>query len=215
MTPKRFLGLSTAFLVAGLVWLAAFVPVSATTMRRMDLPEVVSRADRVVHAVAVDERVYWDQEHRKIYTDTTFEVIEDLKGAGSPRVTVTMFGGTLNGWNMLIEGTPVFRTGDEVILFTSPRPGGSNNLVGFSQGVMQIVQDPETGARTARSFMPTGVTYIDSVGGRPTEVSRDPREAPLEEMKNEIRHLAESKDASPVIERHVSPIDRAEERRVP
>ena len=100
MTPKRALGLFATFLAAGLVWLAASPPAGATTMRRMDLPEVVGRADRVLHAIAVQNRVYWDKKSRKIYTDTTFDIMEELKGLGSPRVTVTMLGGTLNGFQM-------------------------------------------------------------------------------------------------------------------
>ncbi len=215
MTPKRSFDLFTAFLVSGLVLMAAFTPAGATTMRRMDLPEVVTRANRVVHAVAVEERVYWDHGHGRIFTDTTFEVLEDIKGLGSPRVTVTMLGGNLDGWDMRIEGTPIFRQGEEVILFTSPRPGGSNNLVGFSQGLMRIVEDPETGHKLARSFMPTGVSYIDKVGGQPAEVRRNLREAPLDEMKDEIRHLVDSKESSPLIEKRVSPVDGALQRRVP
>lgn len=213
MTPKRPMDLVTALLVSGLVWVAASTPSMATTMRRMDLPEVVNRADRVVHAVVIEERVYWDKSYRKIYTDTTFEVLEDIKGQGSPRVTVTMLGGTLNGFNMLVEGTPIFRSGEEVILFTSPRPGGAKNLVGFSQGLMRIHEDPETGLRMARSFMPTGVTYLDRAGGQ--KVSRNPREAELGEMKEELRRLVDAKEPSKQIESRPSTIDRAIDRRVP
>lgn len=213
MTPKRSIDLVTAFLVAGLLWVALSAPALATTMRRMDLPEVVHRADRVVHAVAVEERVYWDASHRKIYTDTTFEVMEDIKGVGSPRLTVTMMGGTIDTWNMLIEGTPVFRVGEEVILFTSPRPGGTYNLVGFAQGLMRIQEDPETGEKLARSFMPTGVTYLDRAGGQ--AVTRNPRVATLSEMKEELRRLVDTKESAPQIELRPSTIDRAIDRRVP
>src|SRR5215475_10130926 len=109
---------------------------AATTLRRMDLPELVSSADRVVYARAVASTVAWDPTGTQIFTDTTFEVIDSAKGQGPTTLTVTLLGGRIDPVEMLQEGTPVFAPGDEVVLFTADRPDGKCDLVGFTQGVM-------------------------------------------------------------------------------
>jgi hypothetical protein len=171
-------------------WLSASAPAIATTLRRMDLPELVGRAERIVHARAVNVNVHWNAAGTQILTDTTFEVLDQAKGQGPSRLTVTMLGGRIDPVEMSAEGTPVFQTGEEVVLFTSPGTDGAKNLVGFSQGVMRIGEDPQTGEKTATSEVPVGVTFVQMVGGRPTVTHPSRRSAPLPLLLDEIRRMA-------------------------
>jgi hypothetical protein len=122
--------------------LSGWSTAGATTLRLMDLTEMVQAADRVVRARATDAHVSWDAARKQIHTDTTFEVLETAKGEGPTSVTVTMLGGRIDPFEMRAEGTPVFRVGQEVILLTSSRPDGKEDIVGFSQGVFRILEDP-------------------------------------------------------------------------
>src|SRR5262245_35800514 len=149
-----------------------------TTLRPMDLPEMVRAADRVVHARATHVDVHWDAGHRKILTDTTFEVIEVAKGAGPSRLTVTTLGGRIDPIEMTVDGTPAFQVGEEVVLMTTPRPDGRKSIVGFSQGAFRIREDPRTGA-----------LYVS--GGPVAPAALIPRGVlPLEVFMENIRALA-------------------------
>ena len=180
-----------AWLAAATILLAGTGRAGATTLLRMDLPEIVNRADRVVHARAVDKKVYWDQAGRNIYTDTTFEVLDEAKGRGPKRFTVSFIGGRIDPVEVTVEGTPAFAIGEEVLLFTSARPDGKKNLVGFSQGVMRVSEDAETGEKVAVSETLTGITMVEPGHGAPAASRSERTVAPLGAMLDAIRKMVE------------------------
>jgi len=154
----------------------------ATTLRRMDLSEVVAVADRVVHARVVENRVYW-AEPGQILTDTTFEVLSDVKGSGPGTLTLTQLGGRIDPIELVVEGTPAFTPSEEVVLFTEPSPDGRRVIVGLSQGVMRVHFDPQTNTKIVRGeAIPEGVTFI---GGQ-----WQPSVVPLETLLGDVRRLA-------------------------
>jgi hypothetical protein len=174
-------------------WLAASAPAGATTLRRMDLPDLVAAADRIVHARAALNRVYWDPAGR-IYTDTVFDVVSDAKGLGPKQITVTQLGGRIDPIDMLVEGTPTFAVGDEVVLFTEQHPGGGRQIVGLSQGVMRVHADPDTGEMLVVSEAPgMGVTFV---GGRPQRTV-----APLETLLDRVRQMSAAGGKGPDLSR--------------
>jgi len=171
--------------ISGLVFVfLCFANVTfATTLRRMDLPEMVAVADRVVHARVAGNLVYWGAPGQ-ILTDTTFEVLSDVKGSGPKTLTVTQLGGRIDPVELHVEGTPVFTPSEEVVLFTEPTPGGRRVIVGLSQGVMRVQDDAETNEKVVRGeAAPEGVTFV---GGRP-QLST----VRLETLLGDIRRLAE------------------------
>lgn len=59
---------------------------------------------------------FW--ENKNIYTYTTLEIQNELKGnAGSQQIVVKQLGGTVGDITQSIEGTPHLETNDEVVLF--------------------------------------------------------------------------------------------------
>jgi hypothetical protein len=196
MTTRQVIGFVTICMVVASAWIALSAPAQATTLRRMELPEIVSRSDRIVHARAVDQRVYWDDAGRRIYTDTTFHVIDDVKGQGAERLTVTLLGGRISPVVMTVQGTPQFSVGEEVLLFTSPRPDGKKNLVGFSQGLMRVIADPYGGERVASSESPSEVTYVDVTGKGLAAAQAGQRRIPLGEALELVRQVAQQ-EATP------------------
>ena len=196
-----FCAIRTEAIIAGLAACLASAVLSrdagATTLRHMDLREMVQAADHVAHARVAATRVYWDDAHRRILTDTEFDVIEEAKGAGPKRLTVTMPGGRIDPIEMRTEGTPEFSAGEEVVLMTIPAPDGRKNIVGFSQGVLRVHVDPRTGDRF--------VTAADSAASTPgagpgiSEATGHPSRAlrPLSAFMAGIRALVSKGGAQP------------------
>jgi hypothetical protein len=168
--------------------LIASAPARATTLRKMDLPELVSSADRVVYARAISNTTYWDETQTQIYTDTAFEVLSEAKGSGPAVVIVNMLGGRIDPIEMRADGTPEFLEGDEVVLFTLNRPDGMSNLVGFSQGVMRVEQEENTGDKIAVSTVPVGVEYLSS-GLQPTPVRPSLLRTKLTMLLDDVRQI--------------------------
>ena len=161
---------------------ATVTPAGATTLRRMDLPEMVLAADRIVHARAVGNRVRWNETGSQILTDTEFEVLDDAKGTGPKKLTISQLGGRIDPIEMIVEGTPAFAVGEEVVLFTEPQAGESRQIVGLSQGVARVRTDPVTGDAIAVSEVPGGASFV---GGNPRRGA-----PPLETLLEQVRQLA-------------------------
>jgi hypothetical protein len=192
MSSARRFGAGGAFLILGLTLfstLGTATPASATTLRRLELPEMVAVSDRIVHARVVRNRVYWNADHTRIFTDTDFDVIADAKGMGPNKLTITQLGGRIDPIDVQVEGTPTFAVGEETILFTQLHPNGQRLIVGMSQGVMRISEDASTGAKVATSQVPGNVTFV---GGRPQRGG-----APLDVMLDQIRQMAAGASRAP------------------
>jgi hypothetical protein len=172
--------------VACLGLLVTSAPARATTLRKMDLPELVSEADRVVHARAVDSTVYWDPTGTQIYTDTSFEVLAEAKGQGPSTLVVSLLGGRIDPVEMREDGAPSFALGDEFVLFALNRPDGKMNVLGFTQGVMRVITDAG-GDKIAVSEIPLGVSLLQGTGPQPSLVKPSPMRAPLSTLLDDIR----------------------------
>ena len=168
----------------------------ATTLRAMDLREMVQAADRVVHARVTGSRVYWDGAHRQIYTDTAFEVLDVAKGQGPDRLTITFLGGRIDPFEMVVEGTPTFRVGEETVLMTTPRPDDAHNIVGFSLGVFRIDAEPRTGRRFVIPGATAGPDRSDPAQTAPDVNQPRPTRAmlPLGVFMERVRALASDSD---------------------
>ena len=179
--------LAGAFVLA---WAA--VPAGATTLRHMDFGELVGRADRVVHARVVGNNVHWNEAGTQILTDTTFEVIEEAKGKGPSKVIVQNLGGALGIVEMHEDGTPEFTPGEEVVLFIAPGRLEQKAIVGFSQGVMRVSENPATGRKFVTAEVPMGVAFMQqtSEGLRPVRPVR--QRAGLIELMQQVRQMVAS-----------------------
>lgn len=135
---RRFLWV--LFLI-GIVLIA--IVANATTLVHLRFQELVSYSSAIarVQCMGSDTRM----ENGEIWTDTRFRVIESQKGTLPATIVVRQPGGKLQNLHSHVEGTPEFRTGEEVFLFLSGKPGKQFNVVGWSQGTFRIHRDPRTG----------------------------------------------------------------------
>jgi hypothetical protein len=156
----------------------------------MELTELVGTAERVVHARVTDQRSYWDEGLSQIFTDTTFDVLEEAKGEGPSTLIITLMGGRVGIVDTVVPGTPIFAIGDETVLFTESRPDGRKHLVGLSQGAMRVIVNEETGERIAISESFAGVTYMAPESGVLRPVAGPSHRAPLSTLLNSVRDIA-------------------------
>src|SRR5881409_635554 len=105
---------AAAFVIAPAAW--------SSSLRPVNLPEMVLQADRIVVGRAVSEWTGRD-EHGFPATITTFEVSQVLKGSPLQRIEVKQLGVTKiqpDGLATWIDGMPRYRQGSEYLLFLRP-----------------------------------------------------------------------------------------------
>jgi hypothetical protein len=113
----------------------------ATVMLKLELRDLVGRADVIFVGKATRVESRWSEDRRHIVTDTTFLVERGVRGAlPGATVTVRHLGGSVGGIGMLIAGTPSFRVGEQALLFTDLR-AGRRYVTGMSQGAYLVARD--------------------------------------------------------------------------
>ena len=136
----------------------------ATTVLKVDTPQLVETSEWVVRATVVEVRTEdLRAEGRAIFTDVEFAVHETYKGLDVPvRYTMRLLGGTgADGITMKIPGMPVFVPGEEVVLFLE-RTSMGHIPCGLGQGVYRVL------------YTPAGDTWVRQSAGDAHLVERGP-----------------------------------------
>lgn len=180
----------------------AAVVANATTVVRMGTPELVRRAQLVVHGTVIANEVVYDDGPNgpaNVRTVTTIEVMESLKGDAGTTVTVAGFGGQVGDLIFNLPGTPKFAVGDEaIVLLSAPVPDRPNMrsffaplgrdghlmVTGFEQGRFRISEDPKLGKVAVRSN-----EGLEFAGEAALQVEKKPRL--LNEVLAEIQTIVE------------------------
>lgn len=135
------------------LWILFFVALAllavvanATTLARMRFEELAQQATAIARVRCLGARSFW--ENSEIWTDTSFEVLEQAKGSLPNVVRVRTLGGTLGNLHSRVEEVPSFRAGEEAYLFLWGREGEPLRVLGWSQGTFRIAHDSRTGVET-------------------------------------------------------------------
>ena len=136
MTRRRLL---SSVLVIPLAALAA----GATTLARMSLDELVGTAGVVARVHCLGNESRW--EGGEIWTLTSFEVLETLKGVAPRLITVRLLGGQAGQLISTVDGAPRFRPGEEAVLFLERTRAGDFSVTSWVQGTFRIRRDEHTG----------------------------------------------------------------------
>ena len=136
--PARRSGLLLALLL-----LAA--PAGATTMRALDTRALVRESSDIVIGTVAGVRSYWNAAHTRILTDVTLDVRETLAGQAATQLTLTQYGGEVDGVRVSVPGAPLFVPGEEALLFVWRDGGGHAQVNGLAQGKFDIARDAATG----------------------------------------------------------------------
>lgn len=149
-------------------------PASATTLKRMDVEDLVAANQNVVVGQVLDARSYWNKDKTFILTDVRVSVNEVVKGnLQDSEITVTLMGGRVGDLTTMIIGGAELLPGKSYLLFLN-----EENLPGKKQ--VQTVRDHCQGAfdlvigkdglraisqANRHPLVPDALGYIDAPGG--------------------------------------------------
>ncbi len=175
-------------LVVALCVLAPLVA-RATVVLSVDFKQLTSRAAAIARGRVVSLVPQWGAEGRGIETIVTVQVTSYLKGDFGPQVTFRVPGGKMGRFRAVTLGAPVFREGEEVIVFVGAEGAAVPHVIGFNQGVYRVSTDRVSGARVVMPPLLAGdptTTNAPIVRGDP---SRKP--IPVEQFEAQVRSLVE------------------------
>jgi hypothetical protein len=166
------------FVVSGFFFLSA---IQATTLARLSLDQLAAGADAVARVRCTSAESRW--ENGSIWTVTTAEVVETMKGALPLGISIRLPGGRVGHFTASVDGTPKFRAGDEAVLFLSESRGGGYTVAGWVEGTFRIARDVRTGAETVTQD--SGAYAVFDPAAR-TFRSDGIRRMPLEEFRARV-----------------------------
>ncbi len=175
---------SPAFAAA--LCLLAPVLAEATVVLPLDFRQLTSKATAIVRGRVISLTPQWATERHGIETMVTVEVESYLKGDFGPQFTFRVPGGRMGRFRSVTLGAPVFREGEEVILFLGATGPAIPHVVGFNQGVYRITVDRASGARLVTPPILTGdvTTPTLIVRGDPSR-----RPIPLARFEAQVRSM--------------------------
>ena len=167
----------------GIALMAALLaaPALATTVVKLDLKQLVQRADLIVQGQVQSVYSQWDEERRMVFTYISIHVDEPLKGERRRSVLIRQVGGTVGTLQMSVAGVPQFKEGETTIVFLKSQADSTFQVVGMSQGVYEIIDN----LAVSNVF---GLDLFDSKTGEITKPLIGGR-APLGQLKTKIREL--------------------------
>ena len=162
-----------------LITLFAFVAVmialpaaQAAIAQAATFDEKVDHAAAIILGKCVRTEARYDPSGRWIVTYATFAVEQTMKGNAAGQVTIVTPGGSVNGIHQETSGVPVFREGDEHVVFLRDTRVGLTPLY-FDQGTFNVA----TGDHGEKLIvpMPTNVMHIDTQRAMAVAPADEPR----------------------------------------
>jgi hypothetical protein len=133
------------FLMAALVAAVMhFSSVQATTVRALDLEELVADSALVFEGTCLGNRTEREASTGMVVTYTTFAVHDALKGEVGSTHTIKQVGGNLDDGRPVfrIQGVPKFAPGQDYVVFlTGASTLGFSSPLGLSQGRFSITRE--------------------------------------------------------------------------
>ena len=164
-----------------LLALCAVIPLPATTLARLNLEQLARAADAVAHVRCTDAASYL--EGGTVWTRTQFTVIEPLKGAPPPQITVRLPGGRSGHILVSIEAVPRFQPAEEGVLFLEKLATGDYSVTAWALGAFRIRRNDRTGEETVTQDSST-LAVFDPASRR--FVIEGIRDLPLAEFRRRL-----------------------------
>jgi hypothetical protein len=163
------------------VLLCAAAAVHATTLARVSLDQLVGAADAVARLRCTSVESRW--ESGEIWTVTSFDVIETMKGALPARITVRLPGGRVGHLTAMVDGTPRFRVADEAVVFLEKSRAGGLSVAAWVEGTFRIERDPRSGLETVTQDSSSFAVFDTATRTFRTEGIR---RMPMEEFRGRV-----------------------------
>jgi len=151
----------------------------------MSIQELAQESSAILVGTCTETESYWADNNSKIFTRITLQGEQYLRGDLGPSAEVIVPGGRVGNTIYEVSEMPVFRKGEEVVVFLWQHPNGSILVTGGAQGKLPVETDPQTGKKM--------------VAGVPVQVQGDvglqkvapsgpqTRKVPLEDLISEIQ----------------------------
>ena len=129
----------------------------ATTVEKKSFKDLVLQAEMVAVGRVGQVESYPTFDQQYAYTYVTVGELEVLKGTyRQSTIRLRMDGGPLgDGKTLVVVGIPRFRPGEKVVLFVKGNGHHICPLLGWEQGLLQVIKDPSSGReilKTSRSL---------------------------------------------------------------
>lgn len=129
--PGILIGCALALFGAG--------PALASIVTYMDTETLVRLSPVIVRGQVESIISLSDAAHAEIHTDVTIRVMESLKGGGGrDRIVLQLPGGSVDGHQSFVFGSPGFAKGEQVLVFAQPTKRGVLTVTGLFQGKFRI-----------------------------------------------------------------------------
>lgn len=137
------------------------LPVGGATLEKLSLEQMAQKSTEIVRGRVTASRTA--KRGPVIYTFATVEVLERWKGVDSGTAEVAVPGGALGQYRQTFSGAPALHPGDDYILFLWTGKSGVTQIIGLSQGVLDVVVD-DSGAMTVQRAAASEVMLSPETG---------------------------------------------------
>jgi hypothetical protein len=133
---------------------------SATTIVPLSVEELTQVSTNVVVAQAVYSHAEWNADKTLIFTITTFQVSESLKGQAAKTIVVRQMGGRVPNYEQKVAGVRHWQAGEKAVLFLRPSVAadGTMAVAGLMQGDFRLIQSAD---QAGKSVVTNGVPGVD------------------------------------------------------
>jgi hypothetical protein len=119
----------------------------ATTIIAPSFDELVAKTDYAVHAVVKSVSCEWRSSGANLHivTKVELEIKEVILGKPPVPLVLEMLGGKIGDRQLVVDGAPDFKVGDEDILFVHGNGFQASPLVAFGHGRYPVARDKQNG----------------------------------------------------------------------
>jgi hypothetical protein len=148
-------------LLAG-VLAALLTPCRATTLEQLSLDDMIAKSTAIVRGRVVSSQT--SLHNSLIYTHFSIQVLERWKGPEGASVDVAVPGGVYRGLRQSFPGTPALSAGSEYVLFLWTGKSGVTQVIGLSQGALNLGKDDKGNVVVSRAAL--GEPLLDPKSGQ-------------------------------------------------
>jgi hypothetical protein len=134
-------------------WFLGVVIILATARATLVVPpdftDLVNKSDYVVRArvTAMTSEIRTTPGRSKIFTEVTLEVLETIAGQPPAQPVLEFLGGRVGDEEMIVDGSPQLKVGDESIFFVSGNGRALCPLYAMGYGIYHVKEDAATKRR--------------------------------------------------------------------
>jgi hypothetical protein len=165
-----------------LLTMGTLVSTWATTLQLLSTDDMIQQSTAIVRAKVTGSNSAF--RGKDIFTYYQLQVVETLKAGPSPLATVAVPGGAAGGIGQVVPGAPVLANGQEYVIFLWTSKSGLTQIIGLSQGLFAVTQNP---AGLAVMVRPAAVSMMVNRSGE--TVADQPASMSLSSLRTEIQKL--------------------------